>query len=422
MNIQRGDPKPQAISVPLGNSAAAPGITLRPPPRVALPARPAPPPPAPPMSPEVDAADLSRAMHDFANPSKVKPGVSPSPSRSGSDFDEEDEEDESVRTGDFDDDDYESPDPVFAPKPVDKPSAGYLTIDDEKADIVFKLQRLKKNGVSSGRSWTMSSDIREMRAELARIKTELELDRSLKFSRKALVGIASAIEFFNDKVDILDLELDGWSEQMHQMVYTEKEYDDVLEELFFKYRGSMKTPPEVRLMLAVGGSAFSFHVANSMFKKPPAAADVSKHQQAAKTIQTRPEMRGPKHSLPPPNHQINPDTRAGRGADLPFDAPPPFADRPIEFPGFPNPVHTDDPVPTRMVDGFAGFGRPIGMDGTVPNAGDDDGSDRLSDVPSDLESVPSDMSSPDEDSPAPKRRRTAAKPKPAARERRVFEI
>ena len=146
------------------------------------------------------------------------------------------------------------------------PSAGFLSIADEKADILFRLEVLRKQGIDP-RRFSARDDIREMRAELTRIKTHLELDRSLKFSRKALVGLSAALEFLNEKVDVLDLELDGFSDQMHQSVYSQKDYDSILEELYFKYRNKVQTPPEIRLLLTFGGAALTFHMSNVLTKK-----------------------------------------------------------------------------------------------------------------------------------------------------------
>lgn len=146
------------------------------------------------------------------------------------------------------------------------PSAGFLSIADEKADILFRLEVLRKQGIEP-RRFSARDDIREMRAELTRIKTHLELDRSLKFSRKALVGLSAALEFLNEKVDVLDLELDGFSDQMHQSVYSQKDYDSILEELYFKYRNKVQTPPEIRLLLTFGGAALTFHMSNVLTKK-----------------------------------------------------------------------------------------------------------------------------------------------------------
>jgi hypothetical protein len=272
---------------------------------------------------------------------------------------------------------------VFAPPAQEKPSPGFLTIEDEKADIMFRLELLRKQGLD-GRRFSARDDIREMRAELTRIKTHLEMDRSLKFSRKALVGLTAALEFMNDKVDVLDLELDGWSEQMHQAVYNQKEYDGIFEELFFKYRGKMSTPPEIRLLMAVGGSALTFHITNSMMKKTKAveqpAIDPATNQ---RLMAARPETTGgiPQPQRPEPTTAQRREMRppGGFGDDMhPFG----FAKPPVGLP-----VNLNDPVQSRNSDAK------IHAHAFAPH---DDESDRLSDVPSDLESVPSGMSSPDE--------------------------
>jgi len=210
-----------------------------------------------------DDADLKDMMKDIANPNKTR-NMEDMSSDSGSDVSVD-------YDGDGDIYSTSSGSPVERRRSSyfteeEQPSQGFLTIGDEKADILFRLEVLRRQGIEP-RKFSARDDIREMRAELNRIKTHLELDRSLKFSRKAVVGLASALEFLNDKVDVLDLELDGWSDQMHQAVYTQKDYDSIFEELFFKYRGKVQTPPEVRLLLTFGASALTFHMSNVMAKK-----------------------------------------------------------------------------------------------------------------------------------------------------------
>lgn len=353
--------------------------------------------PPPPFSPlDEDVEGIEDALNEIANPGKVQEG-SVASSYTDGDYDDEDGE-----SGDYDDDESEA-DPVFAPPAQEKPSPGFLTIEDEKADIMFRLELLRKQGLD-GRRFSARDDIREMRAELTRIKTHLEMDRSLKFSRKALVGLTAALEFMNDKVDVLDLELDGWSEQMHQAVYNQKEYDGIFEELFFKYRGKMSTPPEIRLLMAVGGSALTFHITNSMMKKTKAveqpAIDPATIQRlmaaGARSEQPPPPVVGggvPQPQRPEPTTAQRREMRppgggfggfGGGGDDRQGDMHPfGFAKPPVGLP-----VNLNDPVQSRNSDAR--------MFAPPPRMNDDDESDRLSDVPSDLESVPSGMSSPDE--------------------------
>ena len=67
----------------------------------------------------------------------------------------------------------------------------------------------------------------------------------------------------NNKFDPFDLKLDGWSEGIHENI---DDYNEVFGELFEKYKTSSKMPPEVKLIMMVGGSAAMVHLTNTMFK------------------------------------------------------------------------------------------------------------------------------------------------------------
>ena len=43
-------------------------------------------------------------------------------------------------------------------------------------------------------------------------------------------------------------------------------YDEVFEELYDKYNEKVDIAPEIRLIMMVGGSAFMYHLTNSLFK------------------------------------------------------------------------------------------------------------------------------------------------------------
>ena len=61
---------------------------------------------------------------------------------------------------------------------------------------------------------------------------------------------------------------------MHESV---NDYDEVFEELHEKYKGKAQVAPELKLMMMVGGSAFMFHLTNTMFKSQlPGMGDIMK--------------------------------------------------------------------------------------------------------------------------------------------------
>ncbi len=144
------------------------------------------------------------------------------------------------------------------------PSQGFASLDDEKADILNKLTRLsQKKGIHINKRLNMYSDIDELRAELKRARYSIDVEQSVKFSRRALVACITGLEFLNKRYDPFDLKLDGWSESIMENI---EDYDEPFEELYVKYRSSAKVPPEIKLMMMVGGSGMMFHLTNSMFK------------------------------------------------------------------------------------------------------------------------------------------------------------
>jgi len=102
-----------------------------------------------------------------------------------------------------------------------------------------------------------------MRYEKKRIIEEREAENSIKFQRKMMMAFVTGVEFLNTRYDPFDIKLDGWSESVHENV---NDYDEIFEELHEKYKEKAQIAPELKLMLMMGGSAFMFHLTNTMFK------------------------------------------------------------------------------------------------------------------------------------------------------------
>ena len=144
----------------------------------------------------------------------------------------------------------------------------------KKQEILFKLEKMRRLGVAGIKKFNMSNNLADMQAELDRVKYERELESSIKFQRKCLMAFVTGSELLNNKFDFLDLKLDGWSEQVHDSI---DEYNEVFEELHEKYRQKVKMSPEIRLLFMLGGSAFMYHLTNSMFKNSiPGMEDIMK--------------------------------------------------------------------------------------------------------------------------------------------------
>lgn len=233
---------------------------------------PRPTPRAPPRASGGNREDVE--MDAFINPTKQQHHAPPD----APEFDHGDGA-EDYFDDDFSDDDYGDDDGMGGGgPPPEQPSAGYGSIDDEKADLINKLNRLEKKGFTVNKRLNVYSQVDDIRAEYKRISYSIEVEQSIKFSRRMLIACTTGLEFMNKKFNPFELELDGWSENVMENV---DDYDGVFEELYIKYRSSMQVAPEVKLIMMLGGSAMMFHLTNSMFKTAiPNMSDVVKQNPA----------------------------------------------------------------------------------------------------------------------------------------------
>ena len=231
-------------------------------------------PSAPPAAraPPVDPRSLRGSYQAFAN-ANMDIGDDDDDDDDGGEDDMDGEDPRGGRSGlgggqeeDDDDDGYdfggEGEEEEEAPLPV--PGPGFSSLDDEKSDIIVRLSRLAKRNFKSMRSFSMVSDISEMRVELLRLQTEADLEASIRFQRRALVACSSGLEFVNKRYGKDYAKLDGWSETVHEECASAS-WDGIFERLFLKYRNKTGSlPPELELIIGLVGSAGAFHWSQAM--------------------------------------------------------------------------------------------------------------------------------------------------------------
>ena len=206
-------------------------------------------------------------MDAFMNPTKSSAPGPPQEAYGFGPGDEEDYEDEAPEMGEYE----EGGGGGFE---GEQPSPGYSSIDDEKADLLNKLTRLEKKGFAVNKRLNAYSSIQELRTEYKRITYSIDVEQSIRFSRRMLVACVTGLEFLNKRYNPFEIALDGWSESVMENM---DDYDGVFEELYNKYKTKMNVAPEVKLIMMLGGSAMMFHLTNSMFKTAiPNMGDVMK--------------------------------------------------------------------------------------------------------------------------------------------------
>jgi len=125
------------------------------------------------------------------------------------------------------------------------------------------LARLEKKGFAVNKRLNAYSSVDELRSEVKRITYSIDVEQSVRFSRRMLVACVTGLEFLNKRYNPFEIQLEGWSESVMENV---DDYDGVFEELYVKYRSKVSVAPEVKLIMMLGGSAMMFHLTNSMFK------------------------------------------------------------------------------------------------------------------------------------------------------------
>ena len=112
-------------------------------------------------------------------------------------------------------------------------------------------------------NYNMNSHLEDMRNEYIKIKKTKRIRKFLlNFKEKVMMAAITGMEFLNNKFDPFDIKLDGWSESVNENI---NDFDEVFEELYEKYGGKSDVAPELRLLMMLGGSAFMFHLTNTMF-------------------------------------------------------------------------------------------------------------------------------------------------------------
>lgn len=159
-------------------------------------------------------------------------------------------------------------------EPQQMSEEAYRNMQNQKHEYLYKLYRLEQKGIKYNRKLTMKSSLDELRSEYDKVVRDIEVESSIKFQRRVLMACVSTLEYTNNRFDPFDLKLEGWSESVMDDV---DNYDGVFERMHDKYKTRAQMAPEVELLMSLAGSAFMFHLTNSLFKSAmPNMSDIMK--------------------------------------------------------------------------------------------------------------------------------------------------
>lgn len=137
----------------------------------------------------------------------------------------------------------------------------------KKIELLRKLCEIKAKGYQLSKEYDFNSSLEEMEYEYELLRSFADKRNGVKIFKNGLLQAVSVIEFLNDRYDPFDFHLSGWGEHMSVEVDS---WEDVLEEIYEKYKGSgRKMAPEIKLLYLIIASASAFHFSKTHAAKLP---------------------------------------------------------------------------------------------------------------------------------------------------------
>jgi hypothetical protein len=232
------------------------------------------------------------------------------------------------------------------------PAKSYEDERKEREEILYQLEKMRRLGVQGIKRFNMSSDLDEMRYELNRIKKERSVEASIKFQRNAMMTFVTGVEYATDYFGLFAGNMKGWSENVYENI---NDYDEVFEELHEKYAHRGTVAPEIRLLWMLGGSAFMYHLSNSMFKSAPVGIE--------DILKQNPELmrqfaNAAVNQMPPEQRQAA-SMMNQFAQNVPRNTPPPRQQSPL-------PPYAPRPVPNDTSSSDSQRSAPRNMGKTIP--------------------------------------------------------
>src|SRR3990172_3744264 len=132
----------------------------------------------------------------------------------------------------------------------DEANLSHQQILGRKRQLMIRSARLKKQGYPPATTLNMTMSMQEMKEIVEIQREERSLENSIRLQGDILTGVVSGFEKLNHKFDPADLHLDGWSESFYENI---DNYDEVFEDLYYKYSEKVHVEPEIKLIGMVLG-------------------------------------------------------------------------------------------------------------------------------------------------------------------------
>ena len=138
-------------------------------------------------------------------------------------------------------------------------------IRKEKSEYLYKFNKIHMKEKWSSLKLDMNCSLEEIKNEFDRVTNAIKVDRSVKFFKKMLLLGVQGVEMLNTKFDPIGVDLEGWSEAMSYNM-DNQDYDEVMAELYEKYKSTGNMSPELKLIFMIISSAAFFTISKKLTK------------------------------------------------------------------------------------------------------------------------------------------------------------
>jgi hypothetical protein len=140
-------------------------------------------------------------------------------------------------------------------------------IRKQKMDFLYKISQIcsvykKESSVS------IENTLDDIESEYNKLSNQVQTTKGIDVSKTMLMLTIQGLEMANNKFDPIGVDLHGWSESMSYAMHN-KDYDEVLGELYEKYKSTVTVMPEIKLIMMIAGSAAMFAWTKNMTKTDP---------------------------------------------------------------------------------------------------------------------------------------------------------
>lgn len=143
-------------------------------------------------------------------------------------------------------------------------AASEEAITAEKMDLLRKLESRERDGAKLLKKYTLTDSLAEMRAELKALDDEIQRRANISFYKKTLVYSMHSLEWLNGNLRPIDgFTLDGFTSELEEAI-NGPDYEEVLAELYEKYKTQLKVWPELKLLFLLGGGVAAFNFRKNM--------------------------------------------------------------------------------------------------------------------------------------------------------------